>query len=480
MQRYRITGEIGSGTYGTVSKATDQRGGIVAIKRLKRKFDEWSECVTIREIESLRFISSHENIVAVKELIRENDSQLYFVFEYCPDGNLYELMKGIIHSPRCKSKWTADKVSAIIKQVLRGLEHIHNHGYFHRDIKPENLLMSGNTCKIADFGLCRRHRCNYNTPPLTEYVSTRWYRAPEVLLRSPDYAAPIDIFAVGCIMVELLVLKPLFPGKGDLDQIHRIFDVLGVPTEKNWPNGRQLMQKLDLHFPSDESLYMTKSSSPKHAPFHLIKIRRYFEQLLPTADPVTVSFAQNLLRLDPSQRPTATRALTNNYFQLTLKNQLQNVTYLHTSPTVQYPSHHIRSCTRFKTPVLEMEGSPKKKKSQNSITSASLQRSAIQDKSFITRTISQQHHPTLQLGKNIHSSSLLYFENISSLTSRIAKDDFTNNQFNNILQQQTTPIKSTEIENLPQERQMWQGKKFSELLTANNSGFGRSKFRHYM
>lgn len=94
------------------------------------------------------------------------------------------------------------------------MAYIHRHGYFHRDLKPENLLESNNTIKIADFGLAREVR---SKPPFTDYVSTRWYRAPEVILRANNYNSPIDIFAIGCIMAELYKLYPLFPGQNELD-----------------------------------------------------------------------------------------------------------------------------------------------------------------------------------------------------------------------------------------------------------------------
>ena len=97
-------------------------------------------------------------------------------------------------------------------QILQGLAYMHKQGYFHRDMKPENLLCSGDTIKIADFGLAREIR---SRPPFTDYVSTRWYRAPEVLLRSPIYSAPIDMFAMGAIMAELYTLRPLFPGSSE-------------------------------------------------------------------------------------------------------------------------------------------------------------------------------------------------------------------------------------------------------------------------
>ena len=100
---------------------------------------------------------------------------------------------------------------------------MHERGFFHRDIKPENLLMRGDTCKVADFGLVREVR---SLPPYTDYVSTRWYRAPEVLLRSPRYSSPIDMFAVGCILAELYTLQPLFPGTSEIDQITKVCNIL--------------------------------------------------------------------------------------------------------------------------------------------------------------------------------------------------------------------------------------------------------------
>ena len=101
-------------------------------------------------------------------------------------------------------------------QIIQGLNYIHKNGFFHRDMKPENILVTGDRVKIADFGLAREIR---SRPPYTEYVSTRWYRAPEVLLRSPYYSAPIDMFALGAIIAELYTLRPLFPGSSEADEV---------------------------------------------------------------------------------------------------------------------------------------------------------------------------------------------------------------------------------------------------------------------
>lgn len=164
---------------------------------------------------------NHANVVKLKEVIREND-HLYFVFEYMKE-NLYQLMK------ERNKLFPESTVRNIMYQILQGLAFIHKHGFFHRDLKPENLLCMGpELVKIADFGLAREIR---SRPPYTDYVSTRWYRAPEVLLRSTSYSSPIDIWAVGCIMAEVYTLRPLFPGASEIDTIFKICQVLGTPKK---------------------------------------------------------------------------------------------------------------------------------------------------------------------------------------------------------------------------------------------------------
>jgi len=135
-------------------------------------------------------------------VIRVNND-LHFVFEFM-EKNLYEIMKE--HQGKMMEE---DEVKHFVYQTLQGLQHTHTHGFFHRDMKPENILVSGTTAKLADYGLAREIR---SRPPYTDYVSTRWYRAPELLLRSTSYNSPVDIFAVGAIMAEMLLGRPLFPG----------------------------------------------------------------------------------------------------------------------------------------------------------------------------------------------------------------------------------------------------------------------------
>ena len=169
----------------------------VAIKKMKRKFEDWDEAMDLREVKTLRRLN-HANVVKLKEVIRVQ-SDLYLVFEYMK-GTILDTLKenqrfrGVLGLP-------GDVVKSVMKQCLQGIHFVHDRGYMHRDLKPENLLYSDGTLKIADFGLSKE----YLGPKMqnTNYVSTRWYRAPELILRQKVYDGRIDIFALGCIMAEL-------------------------------------------------------------------------------------------------------------------------------------------------------------------------------------------------------------------------------------------------------------------------------------
>ncbi|KAL0218206.1 hypothetical protein RCL1_009054 [Eukaryota sp. TZLM3-RCL] len=284
MRRYKILKQLGDGSFGSVLKAVNnQTGEVVAIKRMKAKFYSWNECTNLREVKSLMKLN-HPNIVKLKEVIRQND-ELYMIFEFM-EYNLYQLLKNR-DKPLPESK-----IRNIMYQVLQGLAHCHKHGFFHRDMKPENLLVSRDTVKLADFGLAREIR---SRPPFTEYVSTRWYRAPEVLLRSTSYNSPLDIWACGPIMAELYLLHPLFPGTSEVDEIYKICSVLGVPTMQNWPEGVRLASALNFKFPS------VKPTS--------------LSQLIPNASPEAVQLMSDMMHFDPHKRPTAAQALQYPYFQ---------------------------------------------------------------------------------------------------------------------------------------------------------------------
>jgi serine/threonine protein kinase len=232
----------------------------------------------------------HANIIPLYDaFLLPSTKELYFVFE-CMEGNLYQLTKSRKGRPLASGL-----IASIFEQILSGLDHIHRHGFFHRDMKPENLLITTTgladypasslyalpgtpaekdvvvVVKLADFGLARETR---SKPPYTEYVSTRWYRAPEVLLRSRDYSNPVDMWALGTILVEVVTLKPLFPGDSEVDQVYKICQVLGDPADSYgydekgrrngggpWPEGVKMAKGVGFGFPLVSTASLERSSS---------------------------------------------------------------------------------------------------------------------------------------------------------------------------------------------------------------------------
>ncbi|XP_057696587.1 serine/threonine-protein kinase MAK-like isoform X2 [Corythoichthys intestinalis] len=285
MNRYTMLKQLGDGTYGSVLLGkSNETGELVAIKRMKRKFYSWEECMNLRELKSLKKLN-HPNVIKLKEVIREND-HLFFVFEYMKE-NLYQLM-----NERSCANFSENEIRNIMFQVLSGLAFMHKHGYFHRDMKPENLLCTGpELVKIADFGLAREIR---SQPPYTDYVSTRWYRAPEILLKFTSYSSPIDIWAVGCIMAELYTLRPLFPGNSEVDEIFKICQVLGTLKKADWPEGHILASSMNIRF-------------PKCVPTCL-------SSLIPNASDEAITLMKDMLQWDPKKRPNAAQALRYPYF----------------------------------------------------------------------------------------------------------------------------------------------------------------------
>ncbi|XP_039029942.1 cyclin-dependent kinase F-4-like isoform X2 [Hibiscus syriacus] len=284
MERYKLIKEVGDGTFGRVWRAIHKQSGqIVAIKKMKKKYYSWEECVNLREVKSLQRMN-HPNIVKLKEVIRENDI-LFFVFEYM-ECNLYQLMKDR------EKLFSEVEIRNWCFQVFQGLAYMHQRGYFHRDLKPENLLVSKDIIKIADFGLAREINSH---PPYTEYVSTRWYRAPEVLLQSYIYTSIVDMWAMGAIMAELFTLRPLFPGTSEADEIYKICSVIGTPTKESWPDGLDLASAINYQFPQFDGVHLSA--------------------LIPSASNDAISLITSLCSWDPCKRPTAAEALQHPFFQ---------------------------------------------------------------------------------------------------------------------------------------------------------------------
>ncbi|KAL4186861.1 hypothetical protein AMTRI_Chr09g16040 [Amborella trichopoda] len=280
---------IGRGAYGIVCSAVNsETNEEVAIKKIGNAFDNRIDAKrTLREIKLLLHMD-HENIIAIKDIIRppdrENFNDVYIVSELM-DTDLHQII-------RSKQPLTDDHCKYFLYQLLRGLKYIHSANVLHRDLKPSNLLLNSNCdLKIGDFGLART---TSETDFMTEYVVTRWYRAPELLLSCSEYTAAIDVWSVGCIFIEAVIREPLFPGKDYVQQLRLITELLGTPSDSSLgflrsENARRYLRQFP-QFPKQE-----------------------FSQRFPTMSPEAVDLVEKMLVFDPSKRITVEEALAHPY-----------------------------------------------------------------------------------------------------------------------------------------------------------------------
>ncbi|KPI85196.1 putative protein kinase [Leptomonas seymouri] len=301
MDKYELIAQVGDGTFGSVVKAVLKKTGqLVAIKKMKQKFYTWEECVKLPEVDIVRRVHGHPNIVKLREVIRENN-ELFFVFEFMDDDLLGAIKKSKLGTNPSNGQSSPyipyTRIKSFMRQMLQALAYIHKRGYFHRDLKPENLLLrkeaSGEeVLKLADFGLVKEI---HSRPPFTDYVSTRWYRSPELLLQDRFYSSPVDIWATGCIMAELITTRPLFPGSNEVDQLFKIMSVLGAPTKKTWAGGMHLANKIRYTFPTISGTGLA--------------------QVLPSHTPAAaMDLLSQMLTYDPKLRPTAEQCLRHPFF----------------------------------------------------------------------------------------------------------------------------------------------------------------------
>ncbi|XP_072962282.1 cyclin-dependent kinase E-1 [Typha angustifolia] len=313
LQQYELVGKIGEGTYGLVFLArTKQRKGSIAIKKFKQsKEGDGISPTAIREIMLLREIT-HENVVKLVNVhINQADMSLYLAFDYA-EHDLYEIIRH--HREKLNLPINQYTVKSLLWQLLNGLNYLHSNWIIHRDLKPSNILVMGDgeehgVVKIADFGLARIYQAPLK--PLYEngVVVTIWYRAPELLLGAKHYTSAVDMWAVGCIFAELLTLKPLFqgvevkatPNPFQLDQLDKIFKVLGHPTTEKWPTLVNLpywqndQQHIQGRKYENTGLHNIVHLAQKSPPFDLLS---------------------KMLEYDPRKRITAAQALEHEYFRM--------------------------------------------------------------------------------------------------------------------------------------------------------------------
>jgi len=288
MHKYRLLSKKGEGTFSEVLKAQSiKTGKHVAIKCMKNTFDNIDQVNNLREIQALRRLQGHPNVIKLAEVLYDEPTgRLALVFELM-EMNMYEAIRGRRHYlPEAK-------VQLYVYELLKALDHMHRHGIFHRDVKPENLLLNDEHIKLADLGSCRGI---YSRQPYTEYISTRWYRAPECLLTDGYYSFKMDIFAAGCVWFEILALFPLFPGTNELDQIQKIHNVLGTPAPEMLARKfKRNASHMDLNFPEKRGTGI--------------------ERLIPHATAEICELMKKTLEYDPDDRIIARQALKDSYFK---------------------------------------------------------------------------------------------------------------------------------------------------------------------
>ncbi|CAI4251584.1 CQS_1a_G0001820.mRNA.1.CDS.1 [Saccharomyces cerevisiae] len=298
---FQLKSLLGEGAYGVVCSATHKpTGEIVAIKKIEPFDKPLFALRTLREIKILKHFK-HENIITIFNIQRpdsfENFNEVYII---------QELMQTDLHRVISTQMLSDDHIQYFIYQTLRAVKVLHGSNVIHRDLKPSNLLINSNCdLKVCDFGLARiiDESAADNSEPtgqqsgMTEYVATRWYRAPEVMLTSAKYSRAMDVWSCGCILAELFLRRPIFPGRDYRHQLLLIFGIIGTPHSDNdlrcieSPRAREYIKSLPMY-----------PAAP-------------LEKMFPRVNPKGINLLQRMLVFDPAKRITAKEALEHPYLQ---------------------------------------------------------------------------------------------------------------------------------------------------------------------
>lgn len=293
-ERYEILDTLGSGAYGVVVSARDKVSGrVVAIKKIEKAFEHSTFTKrTLRELKIMRLLS-HENIIKIETIqlpqSKEDFNEIYVVAELMETD-----LSSIIKSPQPLSD---EHCQFFLYQLLRGMKYMHSAQILHRDLKPRNLLVNSNCdLKICDFGLARPciSELKVRATQMTDYVATRWYRAPELLLTFKRYTTAVDMWSVGCIFGEILQRKPLLPGSDSSHQLELIFNLIGTPSEED-------IECIPTARAREKVLRMPRRQG------------RSFDQMFRHANPLALDLLRKMLLFNPDKRISVEDALRHPY-----------------------------------------------------------------------------------------------------------------------------------------------------------------------
>nr|4QNY_A Chain A, Mitogen activated protein kinase, putative [Leishmania donovani BPK282A1]4QNY_B Chain B, Mitogen activated protein kinase, putative [Leishmania donovani BPK282A1] len=304
--RYLLERIIGAGSYGVVIRARDTKSDnrLVAMKRVNKEiFEEVILAKRIlREIKLLAHFND-DNIIGLRNILTPEDPENFDHFYIVMDIMETDLKQVL----RSGQELTEAHIQFFIYQALRALHIIHSAGVIHRDITPANILVNTNCdLKICDFGLAKEE--NDQGEYMTDYVTMRWYRAPELVMEDKDYSAQIDVWGIGCILGELLGSRPLFQGKDRVNQLDKIVDVIGTPSEEDINSvGSSAAQK-----------YLKKKS---HRP------QADWRQRYPTASPEALDLLRHMLVFNPKRRITVLQAMRHPFLEQLHDDADDNLSY---------------------------------------------------------------------------------------------------------------------------------------------------------